>query len=303
MSVNVTGGILPRTWFVALVVAIIGSHAQGQAPADDPDFAMWVVRVQYMHRADAVVDKARMEQLTSKLDAATTPAEKRKAQREIDKARADAEKARGFVIYGWSMIADAEGKPIRQTQSMMGFMLPATAENAAAMKALANAEAPALAIKRDGSADLVSIFGRRWCRAERAAVIKPPADLREPGAFPDPPDKPATDEQRQSIATSLKFHSKKPQQIDGAPGGASHRFTMSIACDAGPQNASTLHAWVLVHLNINGQAVGPIVDHVEVPRGQSGAFSISRSFDVITRRQATLDPTSATAELAAVRWE
>jgi hypothetical protein len=240
-----------------------------------------------------------MTELDAQLKSATTPAEKRRVQREIDELKREAENNRGYVVYGWSVTADAEGKPIDETRSMTGFMLAASAENTAAMKALARQNNAVIAVQREGSSDLFSLGGRRWFRAGRAAIVKSPPDMGDPAEFPVPPDKPATAQQKQAIATSLTFHNAKPRE----GGGESHRFTISVACDQPPPNAGTLNVWVLLRMQVNGRPAGPIIEDLAVPRGKSGAFSMSMSSDLITRAGVEFDPSAASVELAAVRWQ
>ena len=294
-----TRALLLCCLLAVIIAGFVTSPTAAKAKPDEPDFALWLVSVQYMHRADGTPDAARMTELDTQLKAAATPADKRRVQREIDEARREAENKRGYVVYGWSVIADQQGKPINQTRSMTGFMLPASAENDVAMKALARDNRAVIAVQRAGSSDLISLGGRRWFRAERAAIMKSSPDLGEPADFAAPPDKAASEQQKQSIDTSLTFHNAKPSDS----GGEMHRFTIRIACDQAPANAGTLHAWVLLRMSVDGQPAGPILEHLSVPRGKSGAFTMSMSSDLVTRPGVKLDAPSATAELAAVRWE
>jgi hypothetical protein len=295
--------------FVAALLAcalFAGALAAAQTPPNKPakpeaEWQTWLVQVQYADRQDmAAEDAARIQGLETQIETAATPAEKRRLQRELDQAKKDADKDRGYIVYGWSTHADAAGKPVDQTRAMTGFLLPASAENTKAL-AEAGADGTLLAVARKDSAELFSVSGRRWFRAERAATIKG-ALQGVPGNFePPPPPAQRDDAALKTIDTSLAFNHTKPRES----GGELHRYTINIKCDQAPESAQTLHVWFAAYVTVDDppQVVGPILEHVEVPRGPSGNLTISRSYEFITRAGVKLDAQATKVEPMAIAWK
>jgi len=286
---------------------VAGALAAPQAPTNKPakpeaEWQTWLVQVQYGDRQDiATEDAARIKELAGQVEAATTPAEKRRIQRELEQAKKDADNKRGYLVYGWSVHADAAGKPVDQTRSMTGFLLPASAENTKAL-AEAGADGTLLAVARKDSADLFTVSGRRWFRAERAATIKGALE-GTPGNFEPPPPPAQRDEAAlKTIETSLAFNHTKPRES----GGELHRYTINVKSDKAPESAQSLHVWFAVYVTVDDagpQVIGPILEHVEVPRGQSGNFTISRSHEFITRPGVKMDAQATRALPIAIEWK
>lgn len=307
--------ILRAGWMPAVAAhAAPPKPPRPRAPDIEIEAKTWLLSPQYVHRLDGEVDRAKLDELATRLEAAATPADKRKIQREIDHIHEAADDRREYALYGWTMQADHAGKPIAATRSMTGFILPATAENASAVKAIKPGSV--IAIDRTDARDLFTVSGRRWFIAHRAAVMKNPPEMSAPGNFESPPDKPMTEAQKQSIVAALTYNHTKPREVGAGgdsgvgagSGGELVRYTIKIdASDAGPPPAaSSLHLWLAVHVRIDGgqgRKLGPILEHLEVPRGSKGGFTMSRSFEFITRPGVKIDGMATAIEPLALRWE
>jgi hypothetical protein len=302
--------LLAATICVSLTLVHAPTHAAGifQKPAAErEDFALWLVRIQYVHRLDADPESAgRIAELEAKRDAAgppLTPADRRAIDREIDKAKAESEKRRPHAIYGWSAKADDAGKPENSTRSMTGFILAATDENnkaiAEAQKAYQQGKPAIIALQRERSKDLFTFDGRRWHSVARAAFIKNPADIGEPHSFDIPPSKEISDADRRAVSVSLKHDRSETSD----KGSTLHRYWMTIRCDQPPANASRLKLWVAGHVEVDGGTIGPIIDFIEVPRGSKGTFTMSRSFEFIALSGVKMNADATTAQPLAIVWE
>ncbi len=292
-----------RASLSALTIATllcVCSSAQARQAADEPEFAAWLLRVQWHHPLDhAADDQRRINELRSKIDAAP-PAERRPLQRELQKLQAEADDRRGHAFYGWSMIADESGSILSQTRSMSGFVVAASGENtrviAAVKQAMDRRRPVVIAISRDGSADLFNYSGRRWRKAERIALFKDAAAVSEIAPFIAPPNKPISEEDRQALSATIK-HVRSEERNTGI---TAHRFTLSLRANDPPQRIENLRVWFAMRLAVKGEPIGPIIDHADMPRNSAGGFSLTRSFDLIAQPGATVDAQSATVEPVAV---
>ena len=307
-------GPLARVAFLpslALAMHLFAPQAVAQAdppqkssPPEPAEFSAWLLQVQYCHRLDRAPDTARrIAELQAQRDAAATPAERRKVEREIDQAEADGEKTRPHVIYGWCVETDDAGKPVDSTRSMTGFILAATAENdkalAAARQAHERGRPAVIAFSREGAVELFSYAGRRWRRVDRAVAVARPPDLGEPMPFDIPPRRPITEQERRAFTISLHHE----RSGDDESGSSLHRWMLHIRCTQPPAKAKRLRVWIAAGIEIDGEVYRPIIDDVDLSKTADGAFAISRSFEVIAHGGGRLNPDATTAEALAIAWE
>jgi hypothetical protein len=283
---------------LACTLTALRSMSQAQAPPKQPppEWSTWLVRVHYVHRQNPARDEALLTELRAQLEAADKPADKRRIQRRIDDANKEADQRRGHVIYGWSVHADAAGKPLDASRALTGFFVAHSSDNAKAIASLK--PGAALALDRAGSTELFTLGGRRWRAVQRAAIIRNAADIGDPPQFKAPPDAPLSDAEKRSLAASLTFHGSKPTQS----GGVSHRYTIKVNAESAANDATSFHLWLALSVSADGALLGPILEHLEVPRTQAGNFAISQSSDLIARPGVTIDGDASSLEPVAMSW-
>lgn len=273
--------------FASFSAASFASAAAPPAPEksrkpEKKEFDQWLVQIQYCHRLDKVV-----------------------ADQDDGAARKQGEKGRGrpHAIYGWSVEADAAGKPVDSTRSMTGFIIADTKDNnqviAEVQKAHARGKPALIALKREGSADLFTFSGRHWYQIEHA--IAPPAEtpVSDAAPFRVPPEEPMTRAQKREVSASLHYERSSPSD----KGTTLHRYRIRIAFDQPPPNAARLRLWIGSHLEINGSRIGPIVQPFEIGKSSKGGFSLNQSFEFIAAPGTKLNPDATTIEPVAIAWE
>jgi hypothetical protein len=268
------------------------------------------VRVEHVDRQDPVgQDAARIKELQEKAAGEQRSDLRRQFERRAALARAEASRRAGYVVYGWSVHADAAGKALDQEHAMSGFLVPYSDEHARVMAGAK--EGSFMTVAREGSEEVFTCGGRRFFRAARAGRAR--ADSQD---WPDPPGAARLFPSRlapqksaavleQLLETSLSFVRTEERE----KGGGLVRYMVNIEAK-GPRAAPAppgegdkgggppLHVWLHVRIAVaDGVIIGPIIEHVEVPRGDAGGYRISRSLEFITSEQAAkLDAKSASVE-------
>jgi hypothetical protein len=319
---------LPSGIVVAVVLSMLPfAHALAVPPAASPrqdappDWKTWLVVVDHVDRQDPTGrDADRLRDLRARIDAAARPAEKRRLRTAFDRARDDMRKRCGYVVYGWSTHADAEGAPVDSVRSMSGFFIPLSEGNTRALDAAARRRSP-IAVAREGSRDLFTCSGRRYFGAERAVAIDGPPAFTSPATLPFPaPGSPrqSSDALAAAVQSSLTFVHTKPRN----DGGELHRFMVAVSLDAPPDAPEAAEAWFHVRVGEvatveerppgdDGSAgsahgapnsIGPILERVAVTRSNSGTYRISSSFELITHGETVLDPAAVTFEPVSLQF-
>jgi hypothetical protein len=267
----------------------------GQAPQQEVPWRSWLVRVEHAHRRDPLPDDARrIEALTEKLEQAESDREKSSIERQLVRARERADARAGFVIYGWSMHADGQGRSVTKTSAMAGFFIPGGRDVEQMLRDMQPGDC--IAIDRRGSTDLFTFSGRKYVRAKRGVVVQCDDSLKSQ-AFSVPPQTPMTDAQR-AIDVQLTFSKTTPHNDN-----TRHTYMLKVEADGSATKGTELTLWLNVRfVGDDGEVYGPIIDEFDVPRSsRSGNFTVTRSMEVITYPGFDLDEKKATVELIAAR--
>jgi hypothetical protein len=276
----------------ALVLLLV--LAAGQTRPQEAPWQTWLVRVEHVHRCDLLPDDAkRLEALSAKVEAAETAHEKRAAQRRLEREREKAEARVGYLLYGWSMRADGQARPVTNSSAMAAFFIPGGRDADRLLRSMQPGDC--VAIDRRGAADLFTFSGRRFVRAKRGVAVQCDDNLKSK-SFSLPPE--PREEMQNAIDVKLSYSKTEPHNEN-----TRHRYSLRVQASGDVTKGSELKLWLHVRfVGSDNQVYGPIIETVDVPRSPSSRdFDVTRGFEIITRPGFDLDEQRTTVELISAR--
>jgi len=275
---------------IAALIAALPAAAQGARPPDRP-WQSWLVRIEHMHRRDIQPDDAkRLEALAESIESAATPREKAAAERALEDARTAAAAHAGFIIYGWSMHADALGRSVSDSSAMSGFFVPGGPDAERLFGGMNPGDC--IAIDRQGAEELFTFEGRKWIRALRGVAAANNTKLKTQ-AFSLPPDRPMSPAQ-QAIRVTFRAGQTVPHNDN-----LWHKSTVRVEAEREATTRPELTVYLATRvIGPRGEVFGPIIESFDVQRlSRDQSFDVTRSFDIITLNGFQIDPEQTKVEL------